>query len=441
KRPTHGLKQEKSPLMELQMIRGITSKGQGNPPGTTAGNREVKTDHGDDTNDCRQLRSQIEEAVSPVSWVFGGKVLAIGEVLLEITIGNAPLTRSETLNFVIVRSNSPYNMLLGTTSMHKMGMVVLTIHGAVKFHTTQGIGIVFSTHGSEKIEGVKKVRETFPTVTIGKQLPEDFKERLRNLLRTNADVFAWTHADMTGIPRTSRCTERGGRDHKGRDIIGVRTLDMGSKPSHESLSGFRLKCFLDAYKGYHMIQMAEEDEDKTTFFVGEGVYFYRKMPFGLKNAGATYKRLVDKVFNDQIGRNLESYVDDMVIKSTSEEDMLADIKETFQRFRSINMKLNPKKCSFGVEEGPFLGHIITNANTWRSSNDVSRSFDGKHKRSCIREKGRRTGSYLLRKPSPTWSRAQLPHTRKTHTVVGTRSEKAAKIFLATYGSDPNQLSY
>ncbi|GJX28519.1 reverse transcriptase domain-containing protein [Tanacetum coccineum] len=83
------------------------------------------------------------------------------------------------------------------------------------------------------------------------------------------------------------------------------------------------------------------------------------MPFGLKNAGATYQRLVDKVFNDQIGRNLEAYVDDMVIKSTSEEDMLADIKETFLRFRLINMKLNPKKCSFGIEEGPFLGHLIT----------------------------------------------------------------------------------
>ncbi|GJR38509.1 reverse transcriptase domain-containing protein [Tanacetum coccineum] len=97
----------------------------------------------------------------------------------------------------------------------------------------------------------------------------------------------------------------------------------------ESLSGFRLKYFLDDYKGYHQIQMAEEDEDKTTFFVGEGVYCYRKMPFDLKNAGATYQRLVDKVFNDQVRRNLESYIDDMVIKIISEEDMLADIKETF----------------------------------------------------------------------------------------------------------------
>ncbi|GJU41204.1 reverse transcriptase domain-containing protein [Tanacetum coccineum] len=126
----------------------------------------------------------------------------------------------------------------------------------------------------------------------------------------------------------------------------------------ESLAGFHLKCF-DAYKGYHQIQMTEGDEDKTSFFVGEGVFCYRKMPFGLKNAGATYQRLVDKVFNKQIRRNLKAYVDDMVIKSTSKEGMLSDIQETFERFRSINMKLNLKKCSFGVEEGPFLGHLIT----------------------------------------------------------------------------------
>ncbi|GJR87374.1 reverse transcriptase domain-containing protein [Tanacetum coccineum] len=127
----------------------------------------------------------------------------------------------------------------------------------------------------------------------------------------------------------------------------------------ESLSGVRLKCFLDSYKGYHQIQITKEDEDKTTFFAGEGIFCYRKMPFGLKNAEATYQRLVDKVFNDQIGRNNEAYVNDMVIKSTSKEDMMKDIQKTFERFRSISMKLNPKKCTFGVEEGPFLGHLIT----------------------------------------------------------------------------------
>ncbi|GKE18051.1 reverse transcriptase domain-containing protein [Tanacetum coccineum] len=172
--------------------------------------------------------------------------------------------------------------------------------------------------------------------------------------------------------------------------------------------------------------MAEEDEDKTTFVAGEGVYCYRKMPLGLKNTGATYQRLVDKVFNEKIGRNLKAYVDDMVIKSTSEEDMLTDIKETFQS--------GYKKQQQDLRNEEICGDFSNahSANTWRSSNDVSHSFDRKHKRNFIYEKGRRTCSYLLRKQSPIGSRAQLPCIVKTHTSVGTRSEKAANIYFQAH---------
>nr|GEW25833.1 reverse transcriptase domain-containing protein [Tanacetum cinerariifolium] len=110
----------------------------------------------------------------------------------------------------------------------------------------------------------------------------------------------------------------------------------------ESLCGYPFKCFLDAYKGYHQIQLAESDEEKKAFHTGQGVYCYTKMPFGLKNAGATY-RLVDKAFDSQIGRNIEVYVNDLVVKSHTEAEMLRDIGETFRTLRKINMKLNPKK--------------------------------------------------------------------------------------------------
>ncbi|GKD47809.1 hypothetical protein Tco_1276785, partial [Tanacetum coccineum] len=123
-----------------------------------------------------------------------------GEIPLEITIGDAPLARKETLNFVIVKSNSPYNMLLGRTTMQKMGIMVSTIHGAIKFHTTKGVRTVFSTYESDKVIINNKYPEQ--TITIERQLPEHFKGRLRDLLRANANVFAWTHADMTAIPRT-----------------------------------------------------------------------------------------------------------------------------------------------------------------------------------------------------------------------------------------------
>ncbi|GKE22953.1 reverse transcriptase domain-containing protein [Tanacetum coccineum] len=114
-----------------------------------------------------------------------------------------------------------------------------------------------------------------------------------------------------------------------------------------------------AYKGYHQIQMAKEDEEKTTYETNQGVFCYTKMPFGLKNAGATYQRLVDKAFEKQIGRNLKVHVDDLVIKSHTEHEILRDIKETFHNLRRINMKLNPKKCTFGAEEGVFLGHVVS----------------------------------------------------------------------------------
>ncbi|GKA93885.1 reverse transcriptase domain-containing protein [Tanacetum coccineum] len=127
----------------------------------------------------------------------------------------------------------------------------------------------------------------------------------------------------------------------------------------ESLCSYPFKCFLDAYKGYHQIQMAESDEEKTDFHTSQGVYCYTKMPFGLKNAGATYHWLVDKAFDNHVGRNIELYVDELVIKSHTEAEMLRDIDETFRTLRKINMKLNPKKCTFGEVEGMFLGYMIS----------------------------------------------------------------------------------
>nr|GEY92893.1 reverse transcriptase domain-containing protein [Tanacetum cinerariifolium] len=96
--------------------------------------------------------------------------------------------------------------------------------------------------------------------------------------------------------------------------------------------GFPLKCFLDAYKGYHQVQMAEEDKEKATFYT-------------------------DRVHTAT--QRCQAYVDDIVVKSKSKREMLENIAETFNNLRRINMKLNLKKCSFGVEEGNFLGYMVT----------------------------------------------------------------------------------
>ncbi|GJR46713.1 reverse transcriptase domain-containing protein [Tanacetum coccineum] len=213
-----------------------------------------------------------------------------------------------------------------STTMQKMGIVVSIIHEAIKFHTPRKIGTVFSIYEPNKVEeGHKKVKETIPevmkdvlncvdakemiivnekyleqTIVIGKQLPTNFKRKLQDLLRSNVDVFAWTYANMTGIPRTI--------------MIGGK---IACKEVDELINAGILQEVKDQtwvanpVMGYHQIQMADGDEDKTAFFTRKGVCCYQKMPFGLKNAKATYQRLVDK------------------------------------------------KCSFGVEEGLFLGDLIT----------------------------------------------------------------------------------
>lgn len=116
---------------------------------------------------------------------------------------------------------------------------------------------------------------------------------------------------------------------------------------------------MDAFSGYNQIQMAEEDQEKTAFITSQGLYYYRVMPFRLKNAGATYQRLVNQMFKKQIGRNVEVYIDDMLVKSKEEEDHLDDLKEMFNTLRQHNMKVNPSKCVFGVSSGKFLGFMVS----------------------------------------------------------------------------------
>ena len=116
---------------------------------------------------------------------------------------------------------------------------------------------------------------------------------------------------------------------------------------------------MDAFFGYNQILMDEEDQEKTSFITSQGLYFYKVMPFGLKNARATYQRLVNRMFSHQIGRNVEVYVDDMLVKSKEEANYLDDLKETFSTLHKYNLKLNPTKCFFVVASGKFLGFMVS----------------------------------------------------------------------------------
>ena len=97
----------------------------------------------------------------------------------------------------------------------------------------------------------------------------------------------------------------------------------------DSTARHQLLSFMDAFLGYNQIKMEEADQEKTSFVTSQGLFCYKVMPFGLKNAGATYQRLMNKMFTHQIGRNVQVYVDDMLVKSLREDDHLGDLQETF----------------------------------------------------------------------------------------------------------------
>ena len=127
----------------------------------------------------------------------------------------------------------------------------------------------------------------------------------------------------------------------------------------DSTSGCETLCFLDAYSGYHQIAMGESDQLVTAFITPFGSFCYKTMPFGLKNACATYQRCMQACLADQIGRNVEAYVEDIVIKTKKAPQLVSDLEETFANLRRFNIKLNPEKCVFGVPRGKLLGYIVS----------------------------------------------------------------------------------
>uniref|UniRef100_A0A2N9FYE4 Reverse transcriptase n=1 Tax=Fagus sylvatica TaxID=28930 RepID=A0A2N9FYE4_FAGSY len=259
------------------------------------------------------------------------------------------------------------------------------------------------------------------TTKIGADLPPKIKESLVQFLKDNKDVFAWSHEDMPGInpsvishklnvdpslrpikqKRRVFAPERNNaimeevdkllaanfirevfypdwlanvvmvKKNTGKWRMCVDFTDLNKacpKDSFplpridqlvDSTAGHKLLTFMDAFSGYNQIVMDEGDQEKTSFITSRGLFCYKVMPFGLKNAGATYQRLMNRMFHDQIGRNVEVYVDDMLVKSKEEDGHLDDLRETFQTLRKYQMKLNPSKCAFGVYSGKFLGFMVS----------------------------------------------------------------------------------
>jgi hypothetical protein len=127
----------------------------------------------------------------------------------------------------------------------------------------------------------------------------------------------------------------------------------------DSTAGCDLLCFFNCYSGYHQIAIKEEDQEKTAFITPFGTYYYTIMSFGLKNIGATYQRAIQACFKRQLNKNVEAYVDDVVVKTRNSDMLITDLEETFASLREYRWKLNPNKCVFGVPSGKLLGFIIS----------------------------------------------------------------------------------
>ena len=174
----------------------------------------------------KAIKVRMTPPQTPLIGFAGEKVSPLGEIDLDVTIGDPPFVRTETLDFIVVRSPSPYNILLGRPAMRRLGIIASTIHSLIKHQTPNGVGTIYSEYDRTKhVHGVKKAKEpieaktevlrpsdyeqkiivnpAFPEqqISIGKLLPEDLKKKLQKLLQRNIDVFAWEYTDMTGVPR------------------------------------------------------------------------------------------------------------------------------------------------------------------------------------------------------------------------------------------------
>ncbi|RVW91379.1 Retrovirus-related Pol polyprotein from transposon 17.6 [Vitis vinifera] len=210
-------------------------------------------------------------------------------------------------------------------------------------------------------------------IRIGSSLSPDERSRLIDLLRSYLDVFAWSYEDMPGLDPTIVQHHLPILPHarpvkqKLRRLHPRWSLQVKEEIQKQLSVGFLsvveypewLANVVPVPKKDGKILMAPEDMVKTSFITEWGTYCYRVMPFGLKNAGATYQRAATTLFHDMMHRDVEVYVDDMIVKSRDRADHLAALQRFFERIRQFRLRLNPKKCTFGVTSGKLLGHIVS----------------------------------------------------------------------------------
>nr|GEV89606.1 hypothetical protein [Tanacetum cinerariifolium] len=266
------------------------------------------------------------------------QLILIKKVELGGKFKEGDLFRKTMLKFTVVRASSPYNIILG-----KMGMRELRDVSFTTVKHDEKIGVMKLKEVEESGEEKVLVNPTFleQTVTTDTQLSAKCQGRVLGSEKSRAvikEVEEWVKAEIVRQVKYPTWIS---------NPVLVKKVDDTWRMSID-FKNLNSACPKDYYPFLEIDLKVEA-----------GTYCYTKMPFGLKNAWATYQRLVDSAFQEQLDRNLDAYIDDMVIKSKTKQGMMMDIVEIFDNLRKINMKLNPKKCSFGIREGKLLGYMVT----------------------------------------------------------------------------------
>jgi hypothetical protein len=161
----------------------------------------------------------------------------------------------------------------------------------------------------------------------------------------------------------------------------------------DSTSGCDLLSFLDAYSGFHQIQMSREDRKHTAFVTVDGLYYYVVMPYGLKNALPTFVRAMSKTFGDLIRDKIEIYVDDIMVKTKRGSTLVEDLTLVFDKLRATRTKLNPEKCVFGVSTGKLLGFLVSHRGI-EANPDKIRAIEAMRPLAQIKDVQKLTGSLV-----------------------------------------------
>ena len=159
------------------------------------------------------------------------------------------------------------------------------------------------------------------------------------------------------------------KDRKVKMCVDFRDLNKASSKDDfplphidvlvDNIASHALLSFMDEFLGYNQIKMALEDMEKTSFITPWGTYCYKVMPFGLKNVGATYQRAATTLLHDLIHKEVEVYVDDMIVKSKDHEGHIPTLRKFFERIQFYKLLLNLKKCIFGVTSEKLLGFMVS----------------------------------------------------------------------------------